>query len=254
MPRDDPELPADGAATRRYWDAIADDYQATHGPHLRGAAWGVWQLPEDELRILGEVQGKDVLELGCGAAQWSIALSRLGARCVGLDASARQLAHARAAGAGFPLLHASAEAVPLPDASFDLIVSDHGAFSWADPRLVVPEAARLLRRGGLLAFNVTTPWRAACLDERSEAESDRLQRGYFETFRLAEEGGAVSFVLPYGDWIRLLAGSGLVVRDLVELRAPSPEASSSYGWDAAWSRRWPAENVWVAEKAAAATR
>ncbi len=38
-------------------------------------AWGVWRIPETELGVLGDVSGLDVLELGCGAAQWSIALA-----------------------------------------------------------------------------------------------------------------------------------------------------------------------------------
>jgi len=36
-------------------------------------------IPESRLKVLGEVAGKDVLDLGCGAAQWSIALARRGA-------------------------------------------------------------------------------------------------------------------------------------------------------------------------------
>ena len=59
-----------------------------------GMAWGVWQVPESELQVLGDVRDKDVLELGCGAAQWSIALARVGARPVGIDLSERQLDHA----------------------------------------------------------------------------------------------------------------------------------------------------------------
>ena len=38
-----------------------------------GTAWGVWQIPESELHVLGDVRGRDVLELGCGAARWSCA-------------------------------------------------------------------------------------------------------------------------------------------------------------------------------------
>ena len=55
----------------------------------------MWQIPEAELQVLGDVSGKDVLELGCGAAQWSISLAGLGARPVGLDLTPRQLEHAR---------------------------------------------------------------------------------------------------------------------------------------------------------------
>ena len=97
----------------------------------------MWQLPESELQVLGDVSGNDVLELGCGAAQWSILLARRGARVVGLDNSAKQLEHARqlmaAAGVDFPLVHASAEEVPLPDASFDIVFCDHGAIVFGDP-------------------------------------------------------------------------------------------------------------------------
>ena len=38
-----------------------------------------------------------------------------------------------AAGVDFPLVHASAEAVPFPDASFDVVFCDHGAMTFADP-------------------------------------------------------------------------------------------------------------------------
>ena len=56
----------------------------------------MWRIPEAELGVLGEVAGRDVLEYGCGAAQWSIALAGRGARVVGLDQSVNQLAHAAA--------------------------------------------------------------------------------------------------------------------------------------------------------------
>src|SRR5437763_16819885 len=95
------------------------------------------------------------LERGCGAAQWSILLVRQGARMVALDNSERQLEHARelmaAAGADFPVVHSGAEQVPLRDASFDVVFCDHGAMTFADPYLVVPEGSRLLRPRGLFA-------------------------------------------------------------------------------------------------------
>ncbi|MCW5882171.1 MAG: class I SAM-dependent methyltransferase, partial [Anaerolineae bacterium] len=105
---------SEGAAkNRRYWDGISDEYQAQHAPQLneKPLAWGVWAVPESDLHILGDVAGKDVLEFGCGAAQWSIFLAQRGARPVGVDNSARQLEHARRlmveAGVDFPLVHAS---------------------------------------------------------------------------------------------------------------------------------------------------
>jgi ubiquinone/menaquinone biosynthesis C-methylase UbiE len=72
-----------------------------------------------------------------------------------LDLSARQLEHAREltreAGVEFPLVCASAERT-LADASFDIVFCDYGAMTFADPYRTVPEAFRVLRSGGLLAF------------------------------------------------------------------------------------------------------
>jgi len=211
----------------------------------------VWQIPEAELSVLGDVAGLDVLELGCGAAQWSISLARLGARPVGLDLSRRQLEHARAAmgraGVEFPLVEANAEEVPLEDESFDVVFCDHGAFNFADPRRLVPESSRLLRAGGLLAFSLTSPILDIFWNEEREEVDERPQNDYFELCRFEDEEG-VNFQLRYGEWIRLFRANGLVVEDLIELRPPA-DAETSYDMvTLEWARRLPAENIWKARK------
>jgi len=209
-------------------------------------------MPEAELQVLGEVADRDILELGCGAAQWSIALARLGARPVGLDLSERQLEHARRlmveAGVDFPLVHATAEAVPLPDESFDIVFCDYGGMTFGDPYATVPETARLLRPGGLLAFCGGTPIVQMCYPDDSEHPGDRLLRDYFSVWALPFEG-YVDYMLPYGAWIRLFRAHGFVVEDLIELR-PAPGATSSFRDDADrdWYRHWPGEQIWRVRK------
>jgi SAM-dependent methyltransferase len=256
---DDTDLPGltdHEAQNRASWNADSDDYQARHGEQLAvstGLAWGVMQIPEAELHVLGDVAGKDILELGCGAAQWSIALARLGARPIGIDLSERQLEHARRlmaeAGLDFPLIHGSAEHVPLPDASFDIVFCDHGAMTFADPYRTVPEAARLLRSGGLFAFSHHTPIESIAWPLDSDKVGDRLVVDYFGMHRL-DDGETSTFQLPYGEWIRLFRANGLVVEDLIEPR-PADGATSSYRTDEelAWARRWPAEEIWRVRKA-----
>ncbi|HSL76702.1 MAG TPA: class I SAM-dependent methyltransferase [Candidatus Limnocylindrales bacterium] len=240
---------------RDAWNADADDYQARHGDQLAestGLAWGVMQIPEAELRVLGDVAGKDVLELGCGAAQWSIALAKLGARPVGIDLSDRQLEHARRlqveAGIDFPLIHASAENVPLPDASFDIVFCDHGAMTFADPYRTVPEASRLLRPGGLFAFSHHTPIESIVWPLDSDRVGERLVVDYFGMHRL-DDGETSTFQLPYGEWIRLFRTNGFAIEDLIETR-PADGATSSYrdAEELAWARRWPAEEIWRVRK------
>jgi len=126
----EPPLSSDAAHNRLRWDAQADEYQARHAAQLEasgGTAWGVWQIPESHLHVLGEVRGRDVLELGCGAAQWSIALARQGANMTGLDVSEKQLEHAR-------------ELMARTGVSFPLVPSDGLAVDYWDlHRIVVPD-------------------------------------------------------------------------------------------------------------------
>ena len=247
-----PEPTTDAARNREHWDASADAYQERHRAFIgRGEPrWGMWQLPEDELRILGDVDGLDVLELGCGAAQWSILLAGRGARMTALDNSARQLEHARealaTAGLDFPLVHASAEAIPLPDESFDVVFCDHGALTFADPYRAVPEAARLLRPGGLLAFSHSTPF--SMVFWRGDDLTESLQADYFSMHDW-DEGDHVEYNLAHGEWVRLLVASGFMIEALLEIQPPE-NAESTYRTppETAWARRWPMEEIWRARK------
>ncbi len=107
--------------------------------------WGVFGVPEAELDALGDVAGLDVVELGCGTAYFSAWLAKQGARPVGVDVTPAQLETARGCrrrqDSTFPLIEANAEEVPLPDASFDLAVSEYGASLWCDPYRWIPEAS-----------------------------------------------------------------------------------------------------------------
>jgi SAM-dependent methyltransferase len=240
---------------RAFWDADADDYQALHGGDLttRALAWGAWRIPESELCVLGDVRGLDVLELGCGGGQWSVALAGRGARPVGLDQSLVQLKHARATGesahVAVPLVAASGEAVPFRDASFDVVFCDHGAMSFCDPDVTLPEVARVLRPNGLLAFSQATPLLYLTWDERRKHQDTRLHRSYFDLGRLELGDGTIDFQLPHGEWFRQFREHGFVVDDFIELRPPE-DATTTYDDFAPhdWARRWPAEQIWKARK------
>lgn len=242
-------MTADFERNRRAWDATSDGYQAAHGDQLarRPDAWGLWSIPEDEVGMLGDVAGKDVLEYGCGAAQWSIALARRGARVVGLDNSERQLAHARAAvaaaGADVRLVHGPGERTPFPDASFDVVFCDHGAISFASPDLTIPEVARILRPGGILAFNVEHPLHAIAWDDAAEAPSRVFQHSYFELDRIEDPlDGSVNFTRPISGYLELLRTNGFRLERLLEPR-PAPGATTSYGKfaDESWAHDLPGE-------------
>jgi SAM-dependent methyltransferase len=213
-----------GEAKRAYWNEHSDQYVEGQGQRLDRfpAAWGDFRIPEAELHVLGEIVGKDILDFGCGAAEWSIALSTMGAHPVGLDVSERQLEHARRkmerAGVDFPLVHASGDAVPLPDASFDIVFSDGGVLSHVDPLVCVPEAARLLRPGGLLAFCWMTPF--AYVHQVPGAYPGNVLASELFGLRGLSHQGRAHFVLPHGEAIRLFHDCGFEVEELIELQTP----------------------------------
>jgi SAM-dependent methyltransferase len=240
---------------RQAWDRLSAEY-AESGRRAWASTeptWGIWQLPEREVRALPSVRGKDVVELGCGTAYWSAWLARQGARVVGLDSSSRQLATARALqrehGLVFPLIQADAEQVPLAGGRFDVVLSEYGASIWCDPYRWIPEAARLLRPGGELVFLKNGTLFTLCAPEGEGVADTRLQRAYFGLHRLQwSDVTSVEFTLEIGQWIRLCRAHDLELLDLLELQAP-PDGSTTYPYvTAAWAQRWPSEEIWRLRK------
>ena len=217
--------------------------------------WGIFGIHESDLGSpLGDVAGKDVIELGCGTAYYSARLAKRGARPVGVDPTPAQLDTARrmqeSTGIRFPLVEAPGERVPLPDSSFDLAFSEYGASLWADPKLWVPEAARLLRPRGRLVF-MTNSMTAILASPDVGDVTERLERPQRDMYRFEwpEEIG-VEFHLSHADWIDLLRASGFEIERLIDVYANAESTRHDfYGYVAPeWARKWPAEEIWTARK------
>jgi SAM-dependent methyltransferase len=242
---------------RAYWAGQAPDYAASARRDWAETEprWGIWRIPEADVRALPDVDGLDAVELGCGTAYFSAWLAKRGARPVGIDQSPEQLETARAMqaehGLEFPLVEGDAEAVPLPDASFDFALSEYGASLWCEPERWIAEAARLLRPGGRLVFLTNSPLLNLCTAEGAPAATERLARPQFGLRTIEwdnEDGHSIEFHLPHGEMLRVLREAGFVVDALHELQPP-PGATTRYEWvSLEWARRWPCEEIWVAHR------
>lgn len=247
------------AANRAVWTDSNREYTDAHAEREWEAeqiTWGMFGTPESEVGILGDVDGLDVIDLGCGTGYFSAWLARRGARPVGVDVTPAQIETARRlqeeTGIAFPLVEASAESVPFPDGSFDLAFSEYGASIWCDPYLWLPEAWRLLRPGGRLVFLCNSPLVILCAVEDPDSTSETLQRPQRGLHRLDWSDGGVEFHLGHGDMFRALHAAGFVVEDLIEIfAAEDAETHEYYSFVTAdWARKWPVEELWAARKPA----
>jgi ubiquinone/menaquinone biosynthesis C-methylase UbiE len=252
-------------ANRREWDRYADEYQATHGEFLGDVAF-VWcpeGVDEAEAGLLGDVTGRRVLEVGCGAAQCARWLGTRGARPVGLDISERQLQHARRidedSGLRVAVVAGTATALPFADGSFEVVFSAFGALQFVqDAGRAVEEAARVLRPGGTFAFSVTHPVRW-CLPDDPTREGLVVTSSYWDRTPYVEEddAGDATYVEHHrtlGDWVGLLARAGLTLSGLVEPEWPEGHERIWGGWGPERGRLLPGTAIFVAHRGSALPR
>jgi SAM-dependent methyltransferase len=246
-------------ASRRWWDADADDYLAEHARDI-GEADFVWcpeGLREADARLLGDVAGADVLEVGAGSAPCSRWLRRQGARPVALDLSRGMLRHAAALGVAtgiaVPLVQAGAERLPFRPESFDLACSAFGAVPFvADPRRVMAEVARVLRPGGRWVFAVNHPLRWVFSDDPGP-DGLTVQQSYFDRTPYVEvdAAGTATYVEHHrtvGDRIRDVVAAGLVLDDLVEPEWPADRDRVWGQWSPLRGALFPGTAIFVCHR------
>jgi SAM-dependent methyltransferase len=246
-------------ASRLWWDADADDYQAEHGDFL-GVADFLWcpeGVREAEARLLGEVAGRQVLEVGCGSAASARWLVREGAYAVGVDLSGGMLGHARdgniASGVDVPLVQGSADELPFATGGFDAACSAFGAIPFvADSGAVMREVARVLRPGGRWVFAVTHPMRWIFPDDPTEGGLIVAQSYFDRTPYLeVDEDGRATYVEHHrtvGDFVRQIRAAGMTLTDLIEPEWPAGHVREWGQWSPLRGRLFPGTAIFCCER------
>jgi ubiquinone/menaquinone biosynthesis C-methylase UbiE len=252
------DAPSTVRANRSWWDGDADAYQAEHGDFLGDAdfVWCPENLREEDAHLLGDVTGREVLEVGCGAAMCSRWLAGRGARPIAFDLSAGMLRHAQAGaertGVAVPLVQADAQYLPFRDRSFDLAFTAFGAVSFvADSERVMREVARVLRPGGRWVFATTHPIRWSFPDDPGPGGLTASIR-YFDRSAYAEyaEDGTPTYVEHHrtlGDRIREIVAAGFRLVDLVEPEWPAGHAREWGQWSPLRGAILPGTAIYVCE-------
>ena len=156
----------------------AVSFGAVAGAYERGRPG----YPDDAVRWLAGRAPRDVVDLGAGTGKLTRSLVALGHRVTAVEPLEQMLAQLRASVSGVDAFVGSAEVIPLPDDSVDVVTCAQ-AFHWFDHALALPEIARVLRPGGRLALVWNTrDEREQWVDELSDAMVGRtgVDRGVAE--------------------------------------------------------------------------
>ena len=227
-----------GDEARQWWEAHAREFQTMaqlpidieYGP----------QANEEKLRLLGDVAGKAVLEIGCGGAQCGIAFAKRGATVTGVDIAGAQLAFARELAAQHGVVitfhqHDMTDLSPIASASQDIVFSA-SALNYVDDIVACfREVHRVLRLEGVFVFSVGHP----CMIV--DGFSLRPPRSYFETGKVvlgtdvSDEAG-FAFAdnrRTVSQYVNAVVEAGLVVEQMVEpdIRPVDRDDPRNRQWD-----------------------
>ena len=113
------------------------------------------------LEMIGDVQGKQVLDLGCGTGRYCALLAERGASVVGVDPSSQMLEHAKqkvATLADIDLYYGTIDEIDFPNDHFDVVVSALALSHLPELKSTLQESVRVLKKGGWMIISDIHPY------------------------------------------------------------------------------------------------
>lgn len=221
------------------WDASAAAWIAQQGEEGDFGRQYVLDRPM-QARVIGR-GFQDALDVGCGEGRFCRFLRGEGIAAIGIDPTEGLLAEARRRDPAGEYRLGSAEALPFPEGSFDLVVSYLTLIDIDDVAAATSEMARVLRPGGSLLIANLTSFSTAVEEDEIRLEQGLPLTGWIED----GEGRRLAFAIdryleprsmwvawrgirirnwhrPLSTYMRLLLGAGLELRHFDE---PEPVAA-----------------------------
>ncbi len=165
--------------TKEWWNAFSKDYQKQSTIHTKAAHYGAFAPDENELRLLGNVRGKKILEIGCGGGQCSIAFAKQGAKCTGVDFSREQLKYAQALAQKEkvkpPFVEGNIQTLRgIKSHYYDIVFSAHTIQYVSDLNKCFKNINRVLKKNGVFVFSLGHPFYSIL----SHKQIGKIKRSY----------------------------------------------------------------------------
>jgi ubiquinone/menaquinone biosynthesis C-methylase UbiE len=202
-----------------WWNEVSQYYQEDNKIHTKSAHYGPYSPDEDQLRLLGNVNGKNILELGCGGGQCSIAFAKQGAKCTGIDISKKQLEYAEKLAkrnkVKINFIHGSFQDLrKIKSKSYDIVFSAF-AFQYSpNIKKLFKEVYRILKKKGLFVFSLDHPFSFVIYRNESYYHTGKIEE--VETWPDGSKHKFVGYKRKLSDIFNALVESNFIVERIIE--------------------------------------
>jgi ubiquinone/menaquinone biosynthesis C-methylase UbiE len=220
--------------TKTWWEYNAQNYQKKCKIPI-DIHYGPGSPNEKNLKLLGNIEGKNILEIGCGGAQCGIAMAKQKAIVTGMDISNEQLEFAKC------LAEENKVKITLQQGdisnlrkiksnSQDIIFSAWALQYVSDLGKCFKEVYRVLRKNGIFVFSF-----GHRLHEIINPKTRKITTSYFDIGRYTEREKGHLFVMytrNIGEIVDVLVEAGFNVERIIE-----PDSRKNYPYDP-WKNLW----------------
>lgn len=232
---------------RDAWNQISQHYQTRYQIGTSKIHYGPLCPSEDELNLLGKVNGKRVLELGSGAAQNSIYLAKQGANATAIDISDAQLDHGRALAVENNVRVTFMQSAfnefknRVGNSKYDAVLSVYAlqyCRSVVEMRKVMKDISSVLKENGILIFSLDHPVRAHGYWQVVKNKDSFLFDNYFDrstkkwNYSFPEGNVAPEMTGSFKtleDYIMSVIDAGLNIEKLLEPEPIRTDSNSNFG-------------------------
>lgn len=231
-----------------YWNKMSEYYQKSSNMHTKSAHYGPLAPDEDKLKLIGNVKGKKILEVGCGGGQCSVAFAKQGAICSGIDISKEQLKYAELLAkknkVKINFIHGTYQKLDkFKSANFDIVFSAFAFQYCPNISKLFKQIYRILKKNGIFVFSLNHPFY-----DTLDVKTFKVRRSYYDTGRYSmtekwSDGSKVKFVMykrKISDIFNALVESKFKVEKMIE---PLDKKQKAWAKQKDWEEIYPRKLV-----------
>ena len=208
---------------KKWWEEASQYYQKESKISTKSAHYGPYSPTEDKLRLLGNIKGKKILEIGCGGGQCSIAFAKKGAKCIGVDISEEQLKYAKKLAQREKVniefrLGSFQNLSGIESQSHDIVFSAFALQYSPNLNGVFRQVYRILKKKGLFVFSLEHPL-YQIIDYKTKKIFTNYKTEKIEKIEIWPDGSKHKFIIynrKISDLFNALVEGGFVIEKIIE--------------------------------------